>query len=161
MPRMPPLREITPTMPAIMNVNSMMVAWSKSATALATYTSKLANSPVNTPLAVRPSSAQAPSHKPSIKAGNTLRMRSAIPIATSGGSIETHAGITGTSACSTTSPSNSRPTTAVPVPVAVTSLNTHSPSARLGMYGKSLTRSKGVGCEVVVRSVAGDVTVRS
>ena len=82
-------------------------------------------------------------------------------IATNGGSIETQAGITGTSARSTTSPASSRLTTAAPVPPTVTSLNIHSPLERLGIYGESLTRSKGAGCDVAVVSAAVEKTVRS
>ncbi|MGB2104297.1 MAG: hypothetical protein ACPHVN_06680 [Luminiphilus sp.] len=84
-----------------------------------------------------------------------------MPIATKGGNIETQAGITDTSVCCTTSPEISRLTAAAPVPVTTTSLKIHSPSERLGVYGKSSTRNTGVGCELVARSAAGDDTVRS
>ena len=143
MPRMPPFREMMPTMPAIMNVNSIMVAWSKSATALATYTSKLANRPVKIPLPLKPSNAQAPNQSPSISAGNTLRMSSAIPMATSGGSTETQAGMVGTSACCTRWPSSSSSTRTLGEAVTITSLNRHISASGVAVYASPSTLRTG------------------
>ena len=160
MPRMPPFREMMPTMPAIMKVKSMMVAWSKSATALATYTSKLANRPVKIPLPLKPSSAQAPNQSPSISAGNTLRMRSAMPIATSGGSTETQAGMVGTSACCIGCPSSSSSTPTLGEAVTITSWNRQLSARGVAVYTSPSTRSTG-GLASCAIACGGAVTSRS
>ena len=148
MPSVPPFLEMMPTMPPIISENRMMATWSALDIAFNTYTWKLSRRPLNTPHGEKPMAMTAPTHTPKNRAGTTRRYRSAMPIARSGGRIDSHPGMALVCADRRTVSLRTTSTVAAPLDATVTPSAVHCCAA--GSYESGVvvpsTRTAGVSC---------------